>query len=101
METRAVVIDAQDNVATVIGHAQAGQEIPLTGETSQKSIRAASDLPFGHKLALRPIAAGEKVIKYGHSIGTAVQDISPGEAVHIHNMESDRGRGDLHRKDTA
>ncbi len=101
METRAIVIDEQDNVATVIGHAQAGQEIPLTGPTSLETIQAASDLPFGHKLALRPIAAGQKVIKYAHSIGTAVEDISPGEDVHIHNMESDRGRGDLHRKDTA
>jgi len=101
LETRAIVINEQDNVATVIGCAQAGQEVPLAGETSLQTVRAASDLPFGHKLALQPIAAGEKVIKYGHSIGTASQDISPGQHVHIHNMESDRGRGDLNRKDTA
>ncbi len=40
----------------------------------------------GHKFALRAIAAGEKVIKYGMSIGTAKTNIAPGEHVHTHNL---------------
>jgi len=40
----------------------------------------------GHKYALRPIAAGENVIKYGMPIGHATGDISPGDHVHSHNL---------------
>ena len=42
----------------------------------------------GHKLAACPIAAGEKVIKYGHSICVATQDIAAGEWVHSHNLKT-------------
>jgi altronate dehydratase len=52
------------------------------------SIIAAADVPLGHKIALRPIAAGEKVEKYRVPIGTATQDIAPGETVHTHNLRS-------------
>ncbi len=97
MQTRAIVIDEKDNVATVIGEAKAGEEVPLTG-AGEGTIKVLSDVPFGHKIALRPIAAGEQVIKYAHSIGTATADIKPGEHVHVHNMESNRGRGDLAAK---
>lgn len=51
-------------------------------------------VPYGHKLAVAPIAKGEDIIKYGESIGVATQDIAPGDHVHIHNMDSKRGRGD-------
>jgi altronate dehydratase small subunit len=34
------------------------------------------------------------VIKYGETIGLATSDISPGEHVHVHNVEGQRGRGD-------
>ena len=36
-----------------------------------------------------PIAAGEKVLKYGAPIGTATAAIAAGEHVHVHNIESD------------
>jgi hypothetical protein len=49
----------------------------------------------GHKIALRRIAAGEPVIKYGSPIGTASRDILAGTHVHTHNVVSSRGRGDL------
>ena len=55
---------------------------------------ARADIPYGHKIALVPIAAGEQVIKYGLSIGSASTDIQPGDLVHVHNVESNRGRGD-------
>ncbi len=40
----------------------------------------------GHKYALRAIAAGEDVIKYGMPIGRARCGIAPGEHVHVHNL---------------
>ena len=46
----------------------------------------ATDLDTGHKVALRDIAAGENVIKYGFSIGHATCDIKKGERVHTQNL---------------
>lgn len=48
-------------------------------------------IPFGHKVAIKPIPRGQHVIKYGASIGLATQDIAPGEHVHVHNLTSIRG----------
>ena len=49
---------------------------------------------LGHKVALRDIAVGEPIIKYGESIGAASAAIAEGEHVHTHNVEGCRGRGD-------
>ena len=51
-------------------------------------LEAQGEIPAGHKLALRDIAAGEQVIKYGHAIGRAKEDIRAGEWVHTHNLRS-------------
>jgi altronate dehydratase len=47
---------------------------------------------MGHKFALRPIASGENVIKYGEPIGETTAAIARGEHVHVHNVVSHRGR---------
>ena len=46
------------------------------------------NLESGHKHALRDIAAGENIIKYGNPIGHAICDIKAGEHVHTHNMKT-------------
>jgi altronate hydrolase len=46
-------------------------------------------IPRGHKVAVRPVASGEQVRKYGQSIGVATRDIGPGEHVHSHNLAMD------------
>jgi hypothetical protein len=58
-------------------------------------IAIAERIPRGHKVALQAIPAGREVIKYGSPIGSATVDIRPGTHVHIHNVASARGRGDL------
>ncbi len=45
--------------------------------------------PSATNSLLRALRAGDPVIKYGARIGTATQDIVPGEHVHPHNMRSD------------
>jgi len=45
----------------------------------------------GHKYALRDIAAGENVIKYGMPIGHATCAIKAGEHVHVHNVKTNLG----------
>ena len=46
------------------------------------------NLEDGHKYALRDIAAGEDIIKYGNPIGHAICDIKKGEHVHTHNVKT-------------
>jgi altronate hydrolase len=47
---------------------------------------ATVEIPAGHKVALRAIAKGEPVRKYGWPIGHATADIAAGEHVHSHNL---------------
>jgi altronate dehydratase len=87
----AIVISAQDNVATALEPLEAGQAIQAGGSV----VAITEAIPRGHKVALRAIRAGEIVVKYGSAIGHASSDIAAGTHVHIHNVASDRGRGDL------
>lgn len=92
MTIRVFVIDESDNVATNVA-----DEIPqgTSLEVNGMEIKTLDVIPYGHKVALRAIPQGETVFKYGLSIGSALEDIQPGNHVHIHNVESNRGRGDL------
>ncbi len=89
------VVEKEDNVGTSVGEPiEAGETVGTEGRLTDLTIVARADLPYGHKIALRDIAAGEQVIKYGLSIGAATTDIQAGDYVHVHNVESNRGRGD-------
>jgi len=90
---RALVLHRADNVATLLSQASEGEAISLFGE-AEGEVRAASPIPRGHKVALRPIRKGEPVFKYGEPIGVATSDILPGEHVHVHNLSGLRGRGE-------
>jgi len=90
------VIDAQDNVATVVVEPlKKGDEVTTNGQINNITVTASSDIAYGHKIALKDIAKGETVMKYGLSIGSASEDIKAGDHVHVHNVDSNRGRGDL------
>ena len=51
------------------------------------AFKAASDIPIGHKLAIKPMRTGDTVIKYGVDIGRVVADIALGEHAHVHNIK--------------
>jgi altronate dehydratase len=86
-----IVLTPRDNVATALETLAAGRRIDVGG----RAIVARQAIPSGHKIALQPIAAGEAVVKYGDTIGTATAPIETGDHVHVHNVASARGRGDL------
>ncbi|GAA1976025.1 altronate dehydratase family protein [Isoptericola halotolerans] len=48
-------------------------------------------VPRGHKIALRQVAVGAPVRKYGQVIGVATADVAPGAHVHSHNLGFDQG----------
>lgn len=53
-------------------------------------VKALTDIPIGHKLAIKPLANGDTVIKYGVDIGRAVAPIRVGEHLHVHNVKTKR-----------
>lgn len=96
---RALIIHPSDNVATVVSAGvRAGTIVRLGGGAARGTVTARGTIPYGHKVALRPIPAGADVIKYGLPIGRTTRPIRPGDHVHVHNVESRRGRGDLARR---
>ena len=94
MKPKAILIDTKDNVATAFQDLAKGDSVTVSLEGTETTVALAQDIPFGHKLALAPIGLHEPVIKYGEAIGLATQPIEAGQHVHIHNMESQKGRGD-------
>lgn len=94
---KAMVINTADNVATAIADIQTGEVVSLKVGQETKNIEIREEIPFGHKFALGKIEKGEGIIKYGEKIGRATQAIEGGFHVHVHNVESLRGRGDLGR----
>ena len=52
------------------------------------SVKSRGEVPLGHKIALRDISAGEKVIEYGTVIGAATRKIRAGDHVHTHNLKT-------------
>ncbi len=95
MRRDALAIKKQDNVATAIRDIEQGQRAVVGIDEETLTVPVSQAIPFGHKLALRGIQSGEEVLKYGTVIGRATQTIQAGEHVHVHNVASTRGRGDL------
>jgi altronate hydrolase len=81
MSSPAIRIHASDNV--VIARRQ------LLGGTviAEEGITVAGLVPPGHKIATRAIAKGDAVRRYDQIIGSATQDIAPGQHVHTHNLQ--------------
>ncbi len=88
MRAEVIVINEEDNVGTALEALKAGAEVLIKVCGHAEKIRLLSDIPKGHKLALRDIEKGEAVIKYGEPIGQSTSRISRGECVHIHNVVS-------------
>ena len=92
MEHGALMHEKEDDVAVVIADVAAGDEVEtvtLNGE-GMGTVKAVEAIPLGHKIALRDMAAGKEVIKYGRAIGKTRQDIAKGAHVHTQNVVSIR-----------
>jgi altronate hydrolase len=79
MPQTVLLIDPRDDVAVALSALAAGDGIA-------QGVTAAAEIPAGHKVALRAIAKGEPVRKYGWPIGHATADIAAGDHVHSHNL---------------
>ena len=88
-----VVHDENDSVGVVVVEGmKAGQELTgwIMDQDREIKVRAHSDVPMGHKLAIRELKANETVVKYSVDIGRAVAAIKVGEHAHVHNIRTKR-----------
>ncbi len=81
-----------DDVGVAVVDITAGETVAgMTLDTKKSTeVRAISDVPLSHKLALRDFAVGDTVTKYGQDIGKVVAPIKTGEHVHVHNVKTKR-----------
>lgn len=77
-------INEADDVAIALDDLAAGEVIEVGG----CSVTLAENIDKGHKVALKDIAEGENVIKYGYPIGHATRPIKQGEWIHSHNIRT-------------
>lgn len=91
----AIALSPKDNVATALADLKAEDTLAVKAGGKTLVIKLTAPVPFGHKFSLATIEFGSPIIKYGEVMGIATANIRPGEYVHIHNVASARGRGDL------
>ena len=88
-----VLHDARDTVAVVVVEGvRAGDDLTgwIMDDDRTMNLRARQDIPIGHKVALRDMAVGDTVFKYGIDIGKVVAPIKAGEHAHVHNIKTKR-----------
>lgn len=88
-----VVHDENDSVGVVVVEGvKSGQSLEgwIMDQDKTISVKAQQDIPIGHKLAIRDLANGATVIKYGVDIGRTVAAIKVGQHAHVHNIKTKR-----------
>ena len=88
-----VVHDENDSVGVVVVEGvTAGQTLHgwVMDQDKDIQVKAMSDIPIGHKLAIKPLESGATVIKYGVDIGKTIAPIKVGEHTHVQNLRTKR-----------
>ena len=88
-----VLHDAKDTVAVVVVEGvKAGASLKgwIMDEDRMVEIQAKQDIPIGHKIALKDMALGDTVWKYGIDMGKVVAPIQTGQHAHVHNIKTKR-----------
>jgi (2R)-sulfolactate sulfo-lyase subunit alpha len=88
-----LIHDRRDNVGVVVvENLTSGTDMlcVITEDNSEIRARSNQDVPIGHKIALKDLAVGDTVIKYGEDIGKVVAPIAKGDHVHTHNLKTKR-----------
>ncbi len=97
----ALKVADNDNVATIFADGIVADTLVQVRDRTGSGplITARGEIPYGHKIALLDMPAGTDIVKYGERIGVASHAITCGDYVHVHNLDSMRGRGDLEQKE--
>jgi altronate dehydratase len=87
-----LLLDSRDTVAVAIVPLSPGTAVDVRRAAGVARVVAETLIPFGHKIAVAPMGAGDPVVKYGEVVGYATSAIRPGQHVHVHNVKSDWAR---------
>jgi (2R)-sulfolactate sulfo-lyase subunit alpha len=90
-KTKALIHAQADYVAVATDDIKSDEDfvaVYMDAEGKQINVHSKDPVNLGHKIALRNIHKGEKVIEYGEVIGAATQEISAGQHIHTHNLKS-------------
>ena len=88
-----LVHEHEDNVGVVVVEgltAGTNMTCVVTADNSSFELEAKSDVPIGHKIALKDFSEGDTAIKYGEDIGKFVGSAEKGGHVHTHNLKTKR-----------
>jgi altronate dehydratase small subunit len=83
-----VIMNEMDTVVTVTSGVSAGSDVSYIINDMSLMVKANSDIPINHKVAVKNVVKGNEVYKYGEIIGYATADINVGDHVHEHNLSS-------------
>ena len=88
-----VLHEEKDSVAVVVVEGiEAGQDMTalILDDDRTITIKANAAIPIGHKVAVKDMATGDTVMKYGTDIGKVVAPIAIGDHAHVHNIKTKR-----------
>ncbi len=88
-----VLHEEKDSVAVVVVEGiEAGQSMTalILDDNRTIKIKANAAIPIGHKVAVKAMALGDTVMKYGTDIGKVVAPIAIGDHAHVHNIKTKR-----------
>ena len=87
-----------DDVATAVRALAAGAKVVARCGEVVRTVTLVDAIPAGHKFAVRPLAGGLRIRKYGEFIGRTACAIAAGAWVHDHNLATTARRApDLER----
>ncbi len=84
----AVVLNPVDELATALRHIKAGEVVRFRVGPDTRELSMQTNVPICHKFAIRDVASGEPVRKYGEVIAAASQPIAAGAHAHVHNIKT-------------
>jgi (2R)-sulfolactate sulfo-lyase subunit alpha len=89
---KALAHNQGDDVAVAVAPISEGEEILVlyVDDEGKQVVRVRADVPYGHKIALQPLAAGDPVLEYSTQVAVARTNIEEGDYVHTHNIKTAR-----------
>lgn len=89
MAIRALLMNEDDQVATLISSVKVGEEIEIYHHDKFiRNIKSCEPIPFGHKISIFDMMGNQLIKKYGEPIGRLSKSIKCGAYVHVHNLVS-------------
>ena len=97
-DAQARLLRPSDDVATALTELAAETRVEVASGPVTREVVLQEAIPAGHKFAVRALARGLRVRKYGEFIGRAQCDIPAGAAVHVHNLATSARHDPRHER---